>query len=65
MKNVGNFMACGYYVYQCTQVVLILLSNELSLCYLTLFPVAHDLVGVPCQIPYLQLSVANSLSPVI
>ena len=58
--KVGTLMACGYYVYLFTQVVYILPSYGLSLCYLTLFPVTHDLVGVPCQIPYLQLSVANA-----
>ena len=58
--KVGTLMACGYYVYLFTQVVYILPSYGLSLCYLTLFPVTHDLVGAPYQIPYLQLSVANA-----
>ena len=53
-------MACGYYVYLFTQVVYILPSYGLSLSYLTLFPVTQDLVGVPSQIPYQQLSVANA-----
>ena len=53
-------MTCGYYVYLFMQVVYIQPSYGLSLCYLTLFPVTQDLVGVPSQIPYLQLSVANA-----
>ena len=53
-------MTCGYYVYLFTQVVYIQPSYGLSLSYLTLFPVTQDLVGVPSQIPYQQLSVANA-----
>ena len=53
-------MTCGYYVFLFTQVVYIQPNYGLSLCYLTLFPVTQDLVGVPSQIPYLQLSVANA-----
>ena len=37
--NVGILTPCGYSVYLWTQVVLILPSYGLSLCYLTLFPV--------------------------
>ena len=57
--NVGILTPCGYSVYLWTQVVLILPSYGLSLCYLTLFPVTHVFVGVACHIPYLQLSVAS------
>ena len=42
--SVGILTPCGYSVYLWTQVVLILPSYGLSLCYLTLFPVTNDLV---------------------